>query len=881
MKLGTASACRIAPTKVADYICEELRSVCDPRQKDMRIDVAHATRVLANPTIQAGTRESKVAEAAGSVYKNRHIRRMKQEKAVNFRTLPPSSPSSHFAKFSVIFVSMFCTYSFASESLPTVTTQTVVNITGTSASLGATVDGEAKERGVVYTSANTEPVLEGAGVLSLSVPGTTGAFSIPVIGLTRGTLYRFKAYATNEFGTAYSEPGYFFTYDVPTVQVANNLNRSSVPTGFEIEAEEGLGLPVTEQGVVLAIGEGSSPTVGERWTIKVEAREENWPSWTIGSTVSGSWLISGWGGFRSTKMIARISSLNPGTKYSYRAYAINSVGVGYSSTYTFTTLLSEGFVARTGGLVRQSTFTDSWTVLNDTPKGAIWKSLGPPMLNNKGDVAFRGTWKAGSETGTGVFRLKGDEAYPADPFAVAKVGEPVPGLDGATIKSVMDPVLDEVGGLAFRAKIQGKGVHAGNDEVILHCYDTDTYYYVSVTELRRGALVVAAREGAEAPGANGARWSSFQDVSLVRNGSYRSRILFTASLREGTGRPSVTTSTNQGAWVFLFGEPSVTHKVVREGDMVPGVESGERIKSFQLLAHTTGPRGHGTSHNPLNLVFPSKTTKGRKVLLGSSGDTPELRIVASEGGALDEKNSQGPKWVSFGRMRQNKNGELVMLGTISNGSARGGIPAILASDATGDHWTPIVQLGDFPPSGSWLYGFTGFSDPVIGDKSLSFIGTAKGGYGHRKSVSGIFTYPLVDSVASPLASIVEEPLVPSVRPPTYPIMKFHETVSPGGDIPAVFAGEFKVGAKKAKGIMAVSSSGYRKMVITEGGHYPPPGAFSSGGKTVKHFDIFETVRGSQSAIRAFNGRNLLVWRATFDDNSTAIIRTRMSDAPID
>ena len=466
-----------------------------------------------------------------------------------------------------------CGCLFAAESLPTLSTPTVSGVTGTSTSLGATVfagDGETKECGVVYTSANTEPVLGGAGVLSLSVPGTTGAFSIPVAGLTRGTQYRFKAYATNEFGTAYSERGYFFTSELPTVQIANNLNRSSVPAGFEIEAD-GRGLPVTEQGVVMAIGTGRDPTVGERWTIRVEARELNWLNYGF----FGNWLIFEGGGPSTTEMIAGISSLNlrPGTKYSYRAYAINSEGVGYSPTYTFTTLLSEGFVAVTGGLVGQSTVTISsgsqiFSVLNDTPNGAIWKSLGPPMLNNKGDVAFRGTWKAGSETGTGVFQLKGDEAYPAHPFAVAKVGEPVPGLDGATIKSVMDPVLDEVGGLAFRATIQGKGVHAGNDEVILHCYDTDFYTEVSSTELRRGVIVVAAREGAEAPGTNGARWSSFQDVSLVGNGSYPSRILFTASLREGTGRPSVTTSTNQGAWVFLYGEPSVTHKVVREGDMV-------------------------------------------------------------------------------------------------------------------------------------------------------------------------------------------------------------------------------------------------------------------------------------------------------------------------
>ena len=37
---------------------------------DMKIVVGQTQSVLANLTIQAGTRESEVAEAAGSVYKN-------------------------------------------------------------------------------------------------------------------------------------------------------------------------------------------------------------------------------------------------------------------------------------------------------------------------------------------------------------------------------------------------------------------------------------------------------------------------------------------------------------------------------------------------------------------------------------------------------------------------------------------------------------------------------------------------------------------------------------------------------------------------------------------------------------------------------------------
>ena len=94
------------------------------------------------------------------------------------------------------------------------------SITLTSAALGGNVTSEGgtaiTERGVVYavTSTNNNPQIGGAGVISLSTTGTTGAFTVSSTPLTPGTTYSFAAYATNSVGTGYSSVGTFTTLNL-------------------------------------------------------------------------------------------------------------------------------------------------------------------------------------------------------------------------------------------------------------------------------------------------------------------------------------------------------------------------------------------------------------------------------------------------------------------------------------------------------------------------------------------------------------------------------------------------------------------------------------------------------------------------------------------
>jgi uncharacterized delta-60 repeat protein len=110
------------------------------------------------------------------------------------------------------------------------------NLTHASATLGGNVtnDGGATitERGVVYsaTATNPDPLIGGAGVTKVTAAGSTGPFNLLITGLTQGTSYSFKGYATNSQGTTYTSAGSF---------IALSLRESWRQTHFGITANAG------------------------------------------------------------------------------------------------------------------------------------------------------------------------------------------------------------------------------------------------------------------------------------------------------------------------------------------------------------------------------------------------------------------------------------------------------------------------------------------------------------------------------------------------------------------------------------------------------------------------------------------------------------------
>jgi uncharacterized delta-60 repeat protein len=121
---------------------------------------------------------------------------------------------------------------------PTVTTPSATSITTTGATLGGNVTGDGgaaiTERGVVYsaTATNADPLIDGTGVTKLTATGTTGVFIAAVTGLTQGTGYSYKAYATNSNGTTYTTVATFSTLSTNANLSALSLSSGTLSPSF-------------------------------------------------------------------------------------------------------------------------------------------------------------------------------------------------------------------------------------------------------------------------------------------------------------------------------------------------------------------------------------------------------------------------------------------------------------------------------------------------------------------------------------------------------------------------------------------------------------------------------------------------------------------------
>ncbi len=100
----------------------------------------------------------------------------------------------------------------AAPSTPTVTTDSVTSITGTTATGNGTVvsDGGSTitERGVCWSTSANPTTSDSKATAS----GTTGSYNASITGLSNGLTYHVRAYATNANGTTYGSDISFLVY---------------------------------------------------------------------------------------------------------------------------------------------------------------------------------------------------------------------------------------------------------------------------------------------------------------------------------------------------------------------------------------------------------------------------------------------------------------------------------------------------------------------------------------------------------------------------------------------------------------------------------------------------------------------------------------------
>ncbi len=122
-------------------------------------------------------------------------------------------------------------------ALPSVSTSGVSTITATTAAMGGNVTAgggvTVTERGVVYSDSDESPTLaEGAD--HAVIGSGTGSFSDTITGLTGGTTYYVRAYATNSAGTAYGDAVSFTTTTAPLLTEIGTLEGGTEDTAYTI-----------------------------------------------------------------------------------------------------------------------------------------------------------------------------------------------------------------------------------------------------------------------------------------------------------------------------------------------------------------------------------------------------------------------------------------------------------------------------------------------------------------------------------------------------------------------------------------------------------------------------------------------------------------------
>ena len=247
-------------------------------------------------------------------------------------------------------------------TIPSLTTASASSITSTTAISGGNVlsygGSDITARGVCW-STTTNPTVSDS---KTTEPGATGIFTSSLTGLTPGTSYYLRAYATNDVGTAYGNEVTFVTLTLPTLSTTTVSEvTSATATSGGIVSNDG-GAAVTARGVCWSTS--INPTVADN------------------KTTDGT----GTGIFPSS-----ITSLAGSTRYYVRAYATNSEGTAYGNEVNFLTLAptvsslttyEATSITSSSAIIGCNITSDGGSAI--TARGVCWNtSPNPTIANNR------------------------------------------------------------------------------------------------------------------------------------------------------------------------------------------------------------------------------------------------------------------------------------------------------------------------------------------------------------------------------------------------------------------------------------------------------------------------------------------------------------------
>ena len=246
-----------------------------------------------------------------------------------------------------------------SATAPTITTTAIASITSNSAGGGGNIinDGGAivTARGVCWGTSSSPPTIAD----SKTTDGSgAGVFSSNITELQSCTQYYVRAYATNQYGTAYGAKINFTTKGLPTVTTTSvsGITNNLAISGGNVTTD--CGSAVIARGVC--------------WNTSPNPTTDNSKT----SDASGSGAFSSY-----------LTSLQACTQYYVRAYATNQYGTVYGNEIFFTTYGLPTVSTTSVTDITNNSATSGGNVTSDcgstvTVRGVCWSTSPNPTTDN-------------------------------------------------------------------------------------------------------------------------------------------------------------------------------------------------------------------------------------------------------------------------------------------------------------------------------------------------------------------------------------------------------------------------------------------------------------------------------------------------------------------
>jgi uncharacterized repeat protein (TIGR03803 family) len=532
-------------------------------------------------------------------------------------------------------------------------------------------------------------------------------------------------------------------------------------------------------------------------------------------------------------------------------YRTQAVATEFASAPTITQSPAPGTMTTVGAMPITLTATDSFgntatttfevtvpdpavrrTVLASKGASALvdgetvtWNTFGVPSINDAGDGLVMATYSVGPVRTTAV--LSWDLAdFSGSLVPVVKVGGPAPGIDGAVIRTISEPLLGPDGAVAWISTLANapgstSAVTSKNNRAI----------FLDADGGGTGEPIVVARTGQVAAGT--ARWRAFSSVALGAN-----TLAFTATLS------GANSATDSGIWMHDRATATTTLALRERASVL-----GSRVKTIAALTASSSAPGQGRGVE----IFGDEDAAVARVTL-ANGLQAIGRITSSgctfryEAGDDATNSDSGATLHGFSFPTQGTGGALAFLGTVKSGPKT--YPAIFAEvDST---LTRIVAKGDL--ASGWTGGvFSAFKDPVrTGNGHVLFHGTtAPGGAINSANNEGLW----LSDPSSGMTLIAREgelvTLTSEVR-----WKAFTSLALPEGRGPIFVATLMKGGITSANntGLWATDRWGDLRALLSTGDMI--------GTSTVRNFIVLSNVPGSPAQTRSYDNSGNVIVKAT-------------------